>query len=868
METQDMYRQRLEAMKSMPESDAAKNLREALRKGTSEGGLSLSRANVHNYFEHVHHYYGCPANNPCDHFHLDEPLPWEKNLLVPIDSIVEGSTPLALDNYDHWEDVASAVYHFGDLIRDRWLKKSVRQKRAILLEAMPSLPPKHRPDIDQCLLRSCPHQRCSSLGTRYAYPHLNIEDLTKPNSLLILLDARAKFAPYRFALSDYQLAPLIKLRSDLLEPSEFTMGIINAGYGVMTKWESEDAAAQAILAGDAVHPVQGLHILSLQFGMYDFLKECIYLIVPENVEEFIQGTLKANTTGKAPVLVPVQSSHSTGYSSLEAIVRDSQYRAPTLKDIDRLQALVLGCKKEAEDHVWLLREDPGYFTETVNEHKEHRPELLPGFRCGRTHKTGDVGTLWARVLRDTIANCYIDLSVWDKIHGLISEVATLSKKYMNGGVFSGLDSELPSTFSESLINAWSFLELVQLDLIEQLKFGWAASLEVRTHFTQHCGPGEDDVVLGVKFKAGRNRKRDKELEHIVQLFKYLWEPPTRQILKVHTLVEAIEHLLRHNARARSLVSPWVFSLLSKLSVVSECLRQLNFFQPWATKIANSVKKRQTELLIGHCIDFAQWRPILQTDFRKTDLIVLGKPGAQLRYPVNKRRNKTNVEILRSAEAALDVFWQAADARFLDCAGITPHDLVSHIVTERSLQRTPEWVEPDTGLQSDSSKDPTEYVYIPLTNALHDPAWQITGAFDRLAVAARPKPKTHGLTRTNSVAEINKTREEQIDVQPTLCVDKRAYKVFRNLFHSPLSRDHPGDVPWQDFLHAMVAAGFSAQKLQGSAWQFTPTSLDVQQPILFHEPHPTHKLPFTWARRFGRRLARTYGWRGDMFQLAD
>lgn len=83
----------------------------------------------------------------------------------------------------------------------------------------------------------------------------------------------------------------------------------------------------------------------------------------------------------------------------------------------------------------------------------------------------------------------------------------------------------------------------------------------------------------------------------------------------------------------------------------------------------------------------------------------------------------------------------------------------------------------------------------------------------------------------------------------------------------MSRNQPGDTPWTDFLHAMVSTGFSAQKLQGSAWQFTPHNLDVEQPIQFHEPHPTHKLPFTWARRFGRRLARTYGWRGDMFRLA-
>ena len=378
----------------------------------------------------------------------------------------------------------------------------------------------------------------------------------------------------------------------------------------------------------------------------------------------------------------------------------------------------------------------------------------------------------------------------------------------------------------------------------------------------------DSIVLGVKFTGGQNRKRHKELEHIFDLFRYLWEPSVRQNLRVHTLMDNIEHLLRTNERARSLTSPWVVSVLSKLSVVSECLRQLEFFQPWAKEVASSVKKRQTELLIEHSITFAQWRPILQTDFSDTTLVALGKPGSQFRYPVKKRRSQANVQMLRSAETALDTFWAAADARFLECAGTTPHDLIRHILTERSLQRTPPWQEPAKDLQSISPEQPAEYIYIPFSYTLHEPAVQITGAFDRLAVFVRPKIKTHGLARTDSGHEDERMPEGVSDEQPTFTVDKRAHKVFRNLFYSPLSKDHPGDVPWQDFLHAMVAVGFAAEKLQGSAWQFTPVKLDVQQPIQFHEPHPAHKLPFTWACRNGRRLARTYGWEGHMFQLAE
>lgn len=98
------------------------------------------------------------------------------------------------------------------------------------------------------------------------------------------------------------------------------------------------------------------------------------------------------------------------------------------------------------------------------------------------------------------------------------------------------------------------------------------------------------------------------------------------------------------------------------------------------------------------------------------------------------------------------------------------------------------------------------------------------------------------------------------------VDARALKVFRVIFFDPGANTTPGEVAWNDFLHAMDSVGFSAQKLYGSVWHFQPTKLDVERSIQFHEPHPQGKIPFLVARRHGRRLNRAYGWFGAMFVL--
>lgn len=79
---------------------------------------------------------------------------------------------------------------------------------------------------------------------------------------------------------------------------------------------------------------------------------------------------------------------------------------------------------------------------------------------------------------------------------------------------------------------------------------------------------------------------------------------------------------------------------------------------------------------------------------------------------------------------------------------------------------------------------------------------------------------------------------------------------------------PGEVTWNDFLHAMASTGFAAEKLYGPVWQFSPTNLDINRSIWFHEPHPHGKIPFTVARRHGRTLNRAYGWFGDMFVLRE
>jgi hypothetical protein len=223
----------------------------------------------------------------------------------------------------------------------------------------------------------------------------------------------------------------------------------------------------------------------------------------------------------------------------------------------------------------------------------------------------------------------------------------------------------------------------------------------------------------------------------------------------------------------------------------------------------------------------------------------------------------------AAETALDLFWRAANAHWVRYVGTTPTALVKHIIGDRTLYRTPPWVEPlNKPLTSISHFDAPAMMH-PFFGHNHDVNQQVTGNFNKLSVTVKEKRKTRGEVdgREEGMAGIAATVDDELTLSPTFKVDKRAHKVFRSLFHSPNSPDQPGEVAWPDFLHAMIKAGFGAEKLQGSAWHFTPQNLDVDRSIQFHEPHPSNKLPFVWARRYGRRLTRAFGWTRDSFAFA-
>ena len=249
---------------------------------------------------------------------------------------------------------------------------------------------------------------------------------------------------------------------------------------------------------------------------------------------------------------------------------------------------------------------------------------------------------------------------------------------------------------------------------------------------------------------------------------------------------------------------------------------------------------------------------------------VGTPLGKFNYPSEKRRTLATTQKMQLAEESLDTFWKHVDDHCKKKSNKTVHQMLINILTERELQRTGDWQEPIKDFHQVEEHEEVKSTTSQFTALVLENRTEKSLVADPL-VREKPKIKTRGIAQISSSstaedAELTGSNYDQ-DSRRIFEVSKAGFKVFTNLFYTPTENQSPGEISWAQFLSAMASVGFSINKLSGSAWVFAPADDDWKQSIIFHEPHPSSKIPFQVARRFGRRLWRTYGWTSENFRRA-
>lgn len=760
-------------------------------------------------------------------------------------------------------------------IQNRWTKRTKQQRLKILLNACPELPASHRPDID-AFRKETTEQR--KAGTRYRdafmWPYLNQEDLSKPRTLLLLLNARARNHPSHFASADCE-AMHLGMVTQAIVPIFLNCHVVilngisdreeDHRYGQLIHWDDHPEAFSWMHNRRQFLPGEALLILEVQEHLMAFLVECCKQLL----HDIPPSLLTSHSYPIQPEPPPKSENSVSGHASLAAMAAEAPYRPPSSLDISRIASLLSAATADKEDHIWSLREDPGYFHQHVLESSQHRQELINDTR-GRKHpifQPHREDIFWHRVTGNIVSESYLGLEVFSE---LWQQAQRLHDLQLTHNRHISPDRDLPEEYVDALLKFRYYLHQAAKGPLGLLKVSVAASPPFRAFFVRLPPDDPDSPRISIQSKGLKMGPVEGQL---MWLLRTLWEDGTDLFLaRMPLIVDELQRLIDMEPKAKEMVTEYVGSVIGDLAIICECLRQLDTYQPWALTFETQMVEKEDGIKEQYAKTSQPWARMLGA---------LGKPGETLMgslgnpsdkkfdYPVARRRTKENTEIMQQSEANLDAFWSQIDKKMSQKAGDLTATALKNLLTQpRILQRTPKWSEPVQPNRGPSNDD-IECLGKPLSELY----FELESRTSRTTLGSgtqipRSKLKTRGVPQSASQITLAEPEPNPADPQPTFAVDSRALKVFRTLFFVPSLTAVPGEVVWNDFVHAMVSTGFGAEKLYGSAWHFTPTKLDVERSIQFHEPHPSGKIPFQVARRHGRRLQRAYGWHGSMFVLRE
>ena len=757
-------------------------------------------------------------------------------------------------------------------IHRRWLKKSNKLRLAVVREAWGvKMAPSHRPDFEALELES-ESKRLDGTDYRdyYLLPYINEEDLCKSRSLLLLMSTRGRYHPSELAISEYEAhrigrsAYIFSYTSRCKEFDEYCMDLKSRGgadsYGRLWSISSHPDQCESLWQQEFQDPEHGILVLEAQERVLSFLVRCAKLILHDFTEETIlQGPI-------LPFQIPPKP--DSVHNSLATIAAEAPYQKPDSLDFSRIAALLTAKRDAAADHLWSLREDPSYFEAQMLEVREHRRELVPD--CyGQQHpicSPGHEDEFWARIVHQEITCAFHHVEIFSELQSQAVGLGDMQKSYAEELRTS---SAFPDPYTKALLTFRHYLISVASTFSTELGLGFCASPPMRSY---HRRPSEKDPtseVLGVlrnpdlKFDAVRAR-----LNWLVAM---LWDKDERfQMIGPTFIVDELQRLIDTKS-ARSLLSTYVASTVGDLSIVFECINQVELYQPWAQKHGSQTNKERDDMLNEMKAYVKIWQDSANAiDKKDSTLGSLGRPtDGKFAYPVAKRRTRENVELMRQAERNLDKFWEKVDQDIKSKCGSLADGAVL-FTQDRTLQRTPEWTQPI----HESTKPAVEELYVPLSQLFFNEQTRSKEAvLEKPAQQPREKIKTRKPGNSETTAGENQADipTSQAQTVPLFAVNSRALKVFKTLFFTHSLTSTPGEVAWMDFLHAMVAVGFVPEKLYGSVWQFSPDpdKLAVERGIQFHEPHGANtKILYRIARRHGRRLNRAYGWDGSSFTLEE
>jgi hypothetical protein len=628
-------------------------------------------------------------------------------------------------------------------------------------------------------------------------------------------------------------------------------------FGRIYTWEEKEDAFDDMMSGIGSQPGEGLVCLETQQRVLKFLLGC--------VKEILHGLpLSGNTLVKAPESLSLDDpSTDMETSSISAYASGSAYRLPVQFDVDYLMRFVEAQLDACQDHVWTLREDPAYFRDWVKEASEHRLEQILTPSGGR-HPYLDQPIFWERCIWTVVYRAYERVGVWSLLKQQLLEVQRLRVRHRSA---LAPDKPLPEDYATALYHLQKFAEKVMARPGYDMQMGMGGSPPMR-HF-HHRMPQDPNTTV-IEWKS-RPRKADDPYPKVASLwFQGLIDEQQCHLLGRHNVMDEIDRLIRSDKREASFITPWVMDIFSYWAAMTEFDRQVAAHQP-RVMFSHSLDTDQVDVEVAkRMLLFDELAQVA----RKGELFGVAESGTpkvgRFVYPSDKKPSAANTAQMRTAEAELDAFWVDMEKVVKRRLGKTLQEHFQEHLPQRKVARTPEWIEPTKHGKSDNMgtvEVQDRFALLDLEARTESTVARSVSSTKKKAKTKKEEPQPEPVVSLSKEQGVPKTSQSEVP-QPVVLVSKRAYKAFSRVFYTPSRERDPGEVPWQDFLHAMTSVGCAAKRQVGPMWTFSvPPELggaDTSSSIVFHEPHPSHNIPINRARQHGRRLLRKFGWTASMF----
>ncbi|KAL1586404.1 hypothetical protein WHR41_05299 [Cladosporium halotolerans] len=775
-----------------------------------------------------------------------------------------------------WTRLNAILKRFEALIQKRWLKKSAKQRRETLLAVQPCIPLVHRPDFEG--FRNFNNRRlgreriCSSHA--HLTPYINLEDLMQGHNLLLFLNSRGRNLPVLFASTEADKAHLGYGWITQPERDGYAM----AFYGKQTPKQYGSVTKVAFLprrigAVQSYTPIYGLLILEIQQSIYGFLLKCAQAVLHDlNPADYKLAPHKQE---------PPPPKDSTGsWASISKHTIEAYYRTPHETSLDRMKLLVDSGRLSAEDHVSLLREDPGYFLENLKDWHEY-------FGLPTTSKV--TIEAWQSAAADMVANSLDCLYTWTWIADTFAGMRPLSVQIaaanrntlrLNPGdefVWAVLSSAVGIAFNLPMGNL-----RISLPRSSGLRGALHPAHDPATCWTKSkCAFGCESEWNG-RFTTSPAQLR---VFHIFRMLANV-DDAGLALHGIRPIVQEAHYLLEHDAEASQLLDSCLLTNFFDIAVLADLEHCISSFHPYSKAWVAAGLEDDPYVRAELNLDYITKSEVLVHAACHGGRAVtsLGNPlDSRFSYPVDKRRTAETVKQMQRAESALKDFWAELTVR-MDKYGIKLENMLRCHLSKDPLDvhATSDWAEieeragpPKTPLRSPHAANLTENLPPTPTSTTTD------NLKTSLPHFSKPKPKTRGPPQHPSPASCSpppspKTPEPEAQApRPKILLPHRHHKTLSALLPSASTRPHaPREIAWDDLLQALNALGLAPEELYGSVWVFRPKGeaegaggLVLTRSIQIHEPKEVRrggKVPARICRRLGGRLRRVFGWEAGGF----